>query len=95
MNFIRPIQNELKEKYPNVDFYVTGGVPLTMAFTEVSISDMATLTPLMLLVIFLVAGLSLRSVLGIYNNSFYCNSFRYWHDGSCWLDEVYFKRCYF
>ena len=64
MNFIRPIQNELKEKYPNVDFYVTGGVPLTMAFTEVSISDMATLTPLMLLVIFLVAGLSLRSVLG-------------------------------
>ena len=28
MNFIRPIQSELKEKYPNVDFYVSGGVPL-------------------------------------------------------------------
>ncbi len=64
MNFIRPIQKDLAEKYPDVGFYVTGGVPLTMAFTEVSISDMTTLTPLMLMVIFLVAGLSLRSVLG-------------------------------
>ena len=64
MGFIRPIQKELSQKYPNIDFYVTGGVPLTMAFTEVSISDMATLTPLMLLVIFLVAGISLQSFLG-------------------------------
>ncbi len=64
MAFIRPIQKELSEKYPNIDFYVTGGVPLTMAFTEVSLSDLATLTPLMLLVIFLVAGISLRSFLG-------------------------------
>ena len=64
MNFIRPIQSELRKKYPNVDFYVSGGVPLTMAFTEVSLSDMGLLTPLMLLVIFLVAGISLRSAIG-------------------------------
>ena len=64
MRFIRPIQSELKEKFPDVDFYVSGGVPLTMAFTEVSISDMGLLTPLMLLIIFLVAGISLRSVVG-------------------------------
>ncbi len=64
MSFIRPIQKSLEEKYPNINFYITGGVPLTMAFTEVSLSDMSTLTPLMLIVIFLVAGLSLRSVQG-------------------------------
>ena len=64
MEYIRPIQEELKQKYPDINFYVTGGVPLTMAFTEVSISDMATLTPLMLLVIFLVAGIALKSIIG-------------------------------
>ena len=64
MSHIRPIQKSLEEKYPDIKFYITGGVPLTMAFTEVSLSDMSTLTPLMLLVIFLVAGLSLRSVQG-------------------------------
>ena len=64
MNFIRPIQKQLKEKYTDVDFYVSGGVPLTMAFTEVSLSDMGLLTPLMLIVIFLVAGISLRSAVG-------------------------------
>tara|TARA_B100001248_G_C27397846_1_gene467034 strand:+ start:4056 stop:6410 length:2355 start_codon:yes stop_codon:yes gene_type:complete len=64
MGFIRPIQADLKKKYPKVDFYVSGGVPLTMAFTEVSLSDMGLLTPLMLLVIFLVAGISLRSLIG-------------------------------
>jgi hypothetical protein len=64
MSHIRPIQKSLEEKYPDINFYITGGVPLTMAFTEVSLSDMSTLTPLMLLVIFLVAGLSLRSVQG-------------------------------
>ena len=64
MNFIRPIQKQLKEKHPDIDFYVSGGVPLTMAFTEVSLSDMGLLTPLMLLIIFLVAGISLRSAVG-------------------------------
>ena len=64
MDFIRPIHAQLKEKHPDLDFYITGGVPLTMAFTEVSLSDMGLLTPLMLLVIFLVAGFSLRSFLG-------------------------------
>ena len=54
MNFIRPIQAELEKKYPDVDFYVSGGVPLTMAFTEVSLSDMGLLTPLMLLIICLL-----------------------------------------
>ena len=64
MEFVRPIQEELKENYSDIDFYVTGGVPLTMAFTEVSLSDMSLLTPIMLLVIFFVAGFSLRSALG-------------------------------
>ncbi len=64
MGFIRPIQADLEKKYPKVDFYVSGGVPLTMAFTEVSLSDMGLLTPMMLLVIFLVAGISLRSLVG-------------------------------
>ena len=70
MSHIRPIQKSLEEKYPDIKFYITGGVPLTMAFTEVSLSDMSTLTPLMLLVIFLVAGLSLRSVQGSFITAF-------------------------
>jgi predicted RND superfamily exporter protein len=70
MSHIRPIQKSLEDKYPDIKFYITGGVPLTMAFTEVSLSDMSTLTPLMLLVIFLVAGLSLRSVQGSFITAF-------------------------
>ena len=70
MSHIRPIQKSLAEKHPDIKFYVTGGVPLTMAFTEVSLSDMSTLTPIMLLVIFLVAGLSLKSVQGAFVTAF-------------------------
>ena len=70
MNFIRLEQKALKENYPEVDFYVSGGVPLTMAFTEVSLSDMKLLTPMMLLVIFLVAGVAIRSPTGSFLTAF-------------------------
>ncbi len=64
MEFIRNEREIFEKKYPDINFYISGGVPLTMAFTEVSLSDMGLLTPLMLLVIFLVAGISLRTFLG-------------------------------
>ncbi len=70
MTFIRLEQKFLKEKYPDIDFYVSGGVPLTMAFTEVSLSDMKLLTPMMLLVIFLVAGFAIRSPTGSFLTAF-------------------------
>jgi len=62
MEFIRSEQTRFAEKWPNIDLYVSGGVPLTLAFTEVSMSDIGTLLPLTLLVIFIIAGIALRAV---------------------------------
>ena len=61
MKFIRDEQARFATKWPDIDLYVSGGVPLTLAFTEVSMSDIGTLLPLTLLVIFIIAGISLRA----------------------------------
>ena len=63
IKFIRSEIELFRAKYPDIDIYLSGGVPLTMAFTEVSLSDLGLLMPIMLLVIFLVAGIALSSVL--------------------------------
>ncbi len=62
MKFIRDEQTRFAEKWPEIDLYVSGGVPLTLAFTEVSMSDIGTLLPITLLVIFIIAGVALRAV---------------------------------
>ena len=62
MKFIRDEQARFAEKWPEIDLYVSGGVPLTLAFTEVSMSDIGTLLPITLLVIFIIAGVALRAV---------------------------------
>ena len=50
MKFIRSEQIDL-QKNGLILIYVSGGVPLTLAFTEVSMKDISTLLPLTLLVI--------------------------------------------
>ena len=62
MQYIRAEQARFAEEWPDIDLYVSGGVPLTLAFTEVSMSDIGTLLPLTLLVIFIIAGIALRAV---------------------------------
>ena len=66
MTFIRNEQAIFAEKWPEIDLYVSGGVPLTLAFTEVSMGDISTLLPLTLLVIFVIAGIALRSILAAF-----------------------------
>ena len=66
MTFIRNEQAIFAEKWPEIDLYVSGGVPLTLAFTEVSMGDISTLLPLTLLVIFIIAGIALRSILAAF-----------------------------
>ena len=66
MTFIRNEQARFAEKWPEIDLYVSGGVPLTLAFTEVSMGDISTLLPLTLLVIFVIAGIALRSILAAF-----------------------------
>mgnify|MGYP001157172683 FL=1 len=62
MKFIRSEQARFAEVWPNIDLYVSGGVPLTLAFTEVSMKDISTLLPLTLLVIFIIAGIALKAI---------------------------------
>ena len=61
MKFIRDEQARFAEKWPEIDLYVSGGVPLTLAFTEVSMSDISKLLPMTLLIIFIIAGIALRA----------------------------------
>jgi hypothetical protein len=61
MKFIRDEQARFSEKWPEIDLYVSGGVPLTLAFTEVSMSDIGKLLPMTLLIIFIIAGIALRA----------------------------------
>ena len=70
MKFIRDEQKRFAEKWPDIDLYVSGGVPLTLAFTEVSMKDISTLLPITLLVIFIIAGIALRSVLAAFLTAF-------------------------
>jgi len=70
MKFIRDEQKRFAEKWPDIDLYVSGGVPLTLAFTEVSMKDLSTLLPITLLVIFIIAGIALRSVLAAFLTAF-------------------------
>ena len=46
MKFIRDEQARFAEVWPEIDLYVSGGVPLTLAFTEVSMKDISTLLPI-------------------------------------------------
>ena len=70
MKFIRYEQKRFAEKWPDIDLYVSGGVPLTLAFTEVSMKDIRTLLPITLLVIFIIAGVALRSITAAFLTAF-------------------------
>jgi uncharacterized protein len=60
----RALGDRLESEHPNVQVYLTGFAMLNNAFQESSMKDMATLTPLMYLIIFLTMGFLLRSATG-------------------------------
>jgi len=59
----RKLRDLYRETYPDIEFYLTGSVMFDTAFSEVSQRDMATLVPLMLLVLVISVGLIFRTVI--------------------------------
>ncbi|MBW2328962.1 MAG: MMPL family transporter, partial [Deltaproteobacteria bacterium] len=57
------LQQLMREKYPLLDIYLTGGVMADSAFGEAPERDMRSLIPMMFTLLLLLIGLSLRSVL--------------------------------
>ena len=62
--FARDLRGRFMEKFPGIDVYLNGSVPINMAFVEIPTNDVMTLVPLMFLFILLILGISLRSVSG-------------------------------
>jgi predicted RND superfamily exporter protein len=60
--FARARAADFRERYPDIDLYLVGGVMIDMAFNEVPEQDTKTLFPIMVAAIFLIIGLALRSV---------------------------------
>jgi len=61
---VRAIQAQFLAEYPEVDVYLSGMIMMNASFGESSISDSATLIPLMFLVVIVTIGLLLRTVTG-------------------------------
>ena len=62
--FVRSMAEDIRSKYPDVDLYLTGMTMMNNQFPEASQQDMATLVPIMFLVILVVMWLLIRSVAG-------------------------------
>lgn len=58
----RAMQQEFKDKHPDMDIYLTGVSALNNSFAETGMLDGQTLMPLMFLIIFILAFLFLRSL---------------------------------
>jgi predicted RND superfamily exporter protein len=61
---VRAIQAKFLAEHPEVDVYLSGMIMMNTSFGESSLSDSATLIPLMFLVVIVTIGLLLRTVTG-------------------------------
>ncbi|WP_444996110.1 efflux RND transporter permease subunit [Aliikangiella sp. IMCC44359] len=61
-NFSADLKAQLQEKFPHLEVYMTGFVMLNQAFQDASQQDMATIVPIMFLVVLVTLGILLRSV---------------------------------
>ncbi len=66
-NFARELAIKFRADHPDIDLYLTGGIIMDTAFGEASAEDGATLLPVMFGVIFVLLGLLLRSISGIFS----------------------------
>jgi predicted RND superfamily exporter protein len=64
--FASKLKDDLQNKYPDITIYLTGSVITDYAFDQVSRNDMATLIPVMFLVLIIIIGLALRSFTGTF-----------------------------
>jgi len=58
---VRIMLAEFEQRYPAVRFYLTGATAFDAAFTEIPAEDNSLLGPVMMMIILLILGLSLRS----------------------------------
>ncbi|HHL40249.1 MAG TPA: RND family transporter [Deltaproteobacteria bacterium] len=59
--FSRELAAKMREKYPDIDIYLSGIVMMNNAFSEAAVGDQKSLVPVMFLVIVAVTALLLRS----------------------------------
>jgi len=64
-DYARKLVDEFRQKYPDIDFYLTGSAMFDTAFTDATKDDMKTLIPLMFVVLIIIVGVSLRSYTSI------------------------------
>ena len=61
----RKLIDDVKQEFPNIDVYISGGVMLSNAFFEASMNDLSTLVPIMYGVLLVAMVLFLRSFWGM------------------------------
>lgn len=64
--FARDLGTRFNEKFPDVELHISGIVMMNASFAEAAQNDMATLIPLMFLVVIVTLGLLLRSFTGTF-----------------------------
>lgn len=62
----RELVTKMEQRYPDIEFHLTGTVMLNNAFGEMAQQDMSQLMPIMMLIIIVVLGLMLRSFSGTF-----------------------------
>lgn len=70
MNHITEMLEGFKQNHPNLNIYLTGGIPFDYSFGKVSQDDMSTLMPTMFIVIILGIAALLRSFYGAFATFF-------------------------
>ncbi len=60
----RLLAEQVRRDHPGIELHIAGGVMMDNAFTEASLRDSTTLIPLMLVVLLVLTGLTLRSLTG-------------------------------
>ena len=62
--FLDSLLEHARASHPRIDYYVTGDVPLNRAFSQTTVSDLRTLTPIVFLIIVGLTVFLLRSMPG-------------------------------
>ncbi|MEH6471277.1 MAG: MMPL family transporter [Halopseudomonas sp.] len=62
---VRQIRDQLLERYPNVEVYLTGMVIMNNTFSESSLNDSKTLVPIMFLAVMVLIGVLVRTIGGL------------------------------
>ena len=64
--FVRAMAEEFRQNHPNINVYLTGGVIIDQSFLEATGSDMASLMPIMFLLMVASIAVLIRSISGTF-----------------------------